>query len=100
MPYFLLYRLKGRTDSLAFDADSASVIKLSNNYVLYLREVDKFLSLVCLMRNESFTKQGLVEYNFSCFKKSMGDLFKAKQQFQPTVGKNTNKEETDNKTDE
>ena len=34
-------RLKGRTDSLAYDSDSASVIKLSNSYVLYLREVDK-----------------------------------------------------------
>ncbi len=28
-------------DVLAYDADSASVIKLSNNYVLYLREVNK-----------------------------------------------------------
>ena len=33
--------VKGKGDMLAYDADSASVIKLSNNYVLYLREVNK-----------------------------------------------------------
>jgi hypothetical protein len=34
-------RVKGKGDVVAYDADSASVIKLSNNYVLYLREVNK-----------------------------------------------------------
>jgi len=65
-----IYGLKGKGDVLAYDADSASVIKLANNYILYLREVNKYLALVCLMRNDSFSKAGLVEYNFMCFKKS------------------------------
>lgn len=76
-----IYGLKGKGDVLAYDADSASVIKLSNNYVLYLREVNKYLALVCLMRNDSFTKQGLVEYNFACFKQAIADLFQAKTRF-------------------
>ena len=36
-----LFSVKGKGDVVAYDADSASVIKLSNNYVLYLREVNK-----------------------------------------------------------
>lgn len=73
-----IYGLKGMGDVLAYDADSASVIKLSNNYILYLREVNKYLALVCLMRNDSYTKQGLVEYNFACFKKAISELLEAK----------------------
>jgi len=78
-----IYGMKGSGgEALAYDADSASVIKLSNRYVLYLREVDKYLALVCLMRNESYIKQGLVEYNFMCFKKAIAELFSAKKNFE------------------
>jgi len=76
-----IYGSKGKGDVLAYDADSASVIKLSNNYILYLREVNKYLALVCLMQNKSFSKAGLVEYNFMCFKKAIQQLFDAKAKF-------------------
>jgi len=77
-----IYGVKGKGgDMLAYDADSASVIKLSNNYVLYLREVNKYLALVCLMRADSFAKAGLVEYNFQCFKKAISQLLDAKAKF-------------------
>lgn len=69
-------------DVLGYDTDSASVIKLTNRYVLYLREIDKYLALVCLMRNESYMKTGLVQYNFVCFKKAIGELFNAKSKFE------------------
>jgi Ras-related GTP-binding protein C/D len=65
-------------ESLAYDASSASVIKLSNNYILYLREVNKCLALVCLMRAECWQASGLVEYNFSCFRDAVEQLFQAK----------------------
>jgi len=55
------------------------VIKLSNNYILYLREVNKYLALVCMMRAESFAKAGLLEYNFTCFKHAIAQLFEVKQ---------------------
>lgn len=67
--------------SVAYDSDSASVIKLSNNYILYLREVNKYLALVCLMRSESFQQSGLVEYNFTCFKEAIAQLFEVKNKF-------------------
>jgi len=63
---------------MAYDADSASVIKLSNNYILYLREVNKHLALVCLMRAECWQASGLIEYNFSCYKEAIARLFEAK----------------------
>jgi Ras-related GTP-binding protein C/D len=63
---------------MAYDADSASVIKLSNNSILYLREVNKHLALVCLMRAEYWQASGLIEYNFSCFRDAIARLFEAK----------------------
>ncbi len=38
----------------------------------------RYLALVCLMRSDSFTRSGLVEYNFACFKKAIAQLFEAK----------------------
>lgn len=34
------------------------MIRLNNSTVLYLREVNKYLALVCLLREDSFEKQG------------------------------------------
>lgn len=43
----------------AFDSQSSSLIKLNNNTVLYLKEVNKFLALVCILREENFNRQGM-----------------------------------------
>ncbi|KAJ3123848.1 hypothetical protein HK098_001593 [Nowakowskiella sp. JEL0407] len=47
--------------------DSYSVIKL-NTMVLYLKQLNSHLALVCLVRAANFSKQGLLDYNFRCFK--------------------------------
>lgn len=60
---------------LAYDTDSASTIKLSNSYTLYLREVSNYLALVCLMRNESFSNSSLVEYNVALFRQAITTMF-------------------------
>ena len=44
-------------DDGAFNRESSAVIKL-NQTVMYLRGVTKYLSLVCLLREDSFKKQG------------------------------------------
>ncbi|CAN7981779.1 unnamed protein product, partial [Ixodes pacificus] len=41
-----------------FDSESSSIIKLNNGTVLYLQEVNRFLALVCILREENFDKQG------------------------------------------
>jgi Ras-related GTP-binding protein C/D len=47
-------------DQTAFDNQSSSLIKLNNNTILYLKEVNKFLALVCILREENFIRQGSV----------------------------------------
>ena len=47
-------------EATAFDNKSSSTIKLNNGTVLYLREVNRCLALVCILREESFDKQGRV----------------------------------------
>lgn len=46
------------TEANTFNNQSSSLIKLNNGTVLYLREVNKFLALVCILREENFQKQG------------------------------------------
>jgi Ras-related GTP-binding protein C/D len=66
----------GDGDGLAYDSESSSVIKLNNGMVLYLREVNNYLALVCLLRAENFSKQGIIDYNIDCFKAAIQDVFK------------------------
>lgn len=62
-------------DSSVYDPETQSVIKLNNDKVLYLREVNKHLALVCHLRGDKFDKQGLLDYNFSCLKKAIMEVF-------------------------
>jgi Ras-related GTP-binding protein C/D len=64
----------------AFDDDSSSVIRLSNGMILYLREVDSMLALVCLIRSENFRKKSLINYNIGCLKQSLKQLVAAQDQ--------------------
>eukprot|EP00163_Fabomonas_tropica_P006609 TRINITY_DN1616_c0_g1_i1.p1 TRINITY_DN1616_c0_g1~~TRINITY_DN1616_c0_g1_i1.p1 ORF type:complete len:281 (+),score=76.51 TRINITY_DN1616_c0_g1_i1:490-1332(+) len=72
-----IYGLGAETD-LAYDARSGSIIKLNNGIVLYLREVNRYLALVCIIREDHFEKHGLLVYNFECFKKAIQDVFDAR----------------------
>eukprot|EP00904_Undaria_pinnatifida_P012637 jgi/Undpi1/8503/HiC_scaffold_25.g10970.m1 len=65
------------SDRLAYDDHSASIFRLSNGTVLYLRQVGSYLALVCLMQAEHFNnKEGLIEYNVNCFKQTLAQVFK------------------------
>jgi len=69
-----IYGLKGDNDG-GFDQRSSSIIRLNNSTVLYLREVNRFLALVCIVREDNFRKQGLIDYNFTCFRRSIQKIF-------------------------
>jgi len=71
-----IYGMKEEGEGLAYDDETQSIIKLNNGMVLYLREVNKYLALVCLLREDNFDKHGLIDYNFQCFKRAIGDVFK------------------------
>ncbi len=50
--------LSDEEDCDAFDSQSGSTICLNNGTVLCLREVNRFLALLCILREDSFTRQG------------------------------------------
>ena len=52
------FRLPEETDHAAFDDESAAVIRLNNSTILYMKEINKVLALVCILREENFTKPG------------------------------------------
>ncbi len=53
-----LGRLMQDGSGCAYDKESLAIIKLNNTTVLYLKEVTKFLALVCILREESFERKG------------------------------------------
>ncbi|XP_064652409.1 ras-related GTP-binding protein C-like isoform X2 [Lineus longissimus] len=59
----------------AFDNQSSSIIKMNNATILYLREVNKYLALVCILREDSFDRQGIIDYNFHCFRSAITEVF-------------------------
>lgn len=63
----------------AYDSESSSTIHLSNGMVLYLKEVDTMLALVCLTRAENFRKKSLINYNIGCLKKALRALPQSSQ---------------------
>merc|ERR1712226_1361736 len=65
--------------SIERDAKSSCIIHLNNGTLLYLREVDRCLALVCILREENFDRQHLLDYNIKVFKESLGEIFKVCQ---------------------
>lgn len=64
---FCIYGLKEDGSGSVYDKEFMVIIKLNNIIVFYLKEVIKFLVLVCILREESFERKGLIDYNFYCF---------------------------------
>lgn len=55
---------------------SSSVIKLTGGRALYLKEINRHLALICILREEALTKQALIDYNVRQLKKSIIKLFR------------------------
>ncbi|KAM9824293.1 ras-related GTP-binding protein C-like [Neosynchiropus ocellatus] len=69
----------GSSRGSSYDKESLAIIKLNNATVLYMKEVTKFLSVVCILREESFEKKGLIDYNFHCFRNAVQEVFEVSQ---------------------
>jgi len=70
-----IYGSAEASESIAYDAGSQSIIRLSNKKILYLREVNKYLALVAFIREADFDKHGLIDYNIGCFKRAIAEVF-------------------------
>ncbi|GCC30758.1 hypothetical protein chiPu_0009212 [Chiloscyllium punctatum] len=73
-----IYGLREFGGGSTYDKESVAIIKLNNTTVLYLKEVTKFLGLVCFLREESFERKGLIDYNFHCFRKAIHEIFEVR----------------------
>lgn len=62
------------------ESKSCCVIHLCNGTLLYLKEVDRCLALVCILREENFDRQHLLDYNIQEFKKALQKIFKVAKQ--------------------
>ncbi|VVC25501.1 Gtr1/RagA G protein,P-loop containing nucleoside triphosphate hydrolase [Cinara cedri] len=69
----------------AFDDKSSSLIKLNNGTILYLREVCSFLALVCILREDNFEKQRIIDYNFMILRKGIHRLFELKDKEKDSI---------------
>jgi Ras-related GTP-binding protein C/D len=78
-----IYGLAEGEEGLGYDQESKAIIKLNNGMVLYLREVNRYLALVCLLRESNFEKHGLIDYNFQCFKKAIEEVFSRRSKKDP-----------------
>lgn len=59
----------------SIDEQSGSIFKLNNGIILLLRQINKFMALVCILREYNFTRQGIIEYNFLCLHEAIHKLF-------------------------
>ncbi|KAG2198679.1 hypothetical protein INT46_003255, partial [Mucor plumbeus] len=62
------------------ETEASSIIKLNNGDVLYMKEINSLLALICMIKNDNYKKYGLLDYNFQCFTDAVTDLFKFSQQ--------------------
>lgn len=75
-----IYGADEKGNNLTFDDKSSSSIRLhyppsDSNVMLYLKEVDKCLALVCLINENEIHKQHLINYNIDQFKTGLKMIF-------------------------
>jgi Ras-related GTP-binding protein C/D len=63
-----------------YDLDSQAVVRLRINQVLFMKQINRYLALVAVVKKENFEKEGLIDYNFNVFKKSVSDVFEVGKQ--------------------
>ncbi|CAG0905818.1 unnamed protein product, partial [Cyprideis torosa] len=67
----------------SFDDQSAAMIRLNNGTGLCLREVNRFLALVYILRKESFEKRGIIDHNFLVIRDSIRQVVDLKMGNRP-----------------
>mmetsp|Transcript_25171 Transcript_25171/g.29262 ORF Transcript_25171/g.29262 Transcript_25171/m.29262 type:complete len:318 (-) Transcript_25171:115-1068(-) len=72
-----LYGIKNSKESLSFDEKTESVIKLANSTILYYKQIEKYLALICIIKDSNFDRPFLTDYNIDVFKQGLTEVFKA-----------------------
>ena len=62
-------------EGISCDEASYTCVKLNNELYLYLKQVNKYLAFLCVIRDEIFTEnRGIMDYNLTLFKDSVRDV--------------------------
>ena len=72
-----IYGAREDQEGLAYDSESSSVIRLNNGTLVLLREMNKYLALVCLLREEAYARHGLIDYNIRLLRSAITQVFEA-----------------------
>lgn len=73
--YWIEYTLKdcfffsNNHQASGFDLNTSAVIVLRTRQIIFMRQINTYLALVCVIKEENFEKQGLIDFNFDVFKK-------------------------------
>ena len=67
-------------------SSSSSIIRLNNSTILFLKEVNKVLALVCILREENFEHEGLIDFNFACFRRAIEKVFEVRAMKRQPIG--------------
>ncbi|CDS43438.1 ras gtp binding protein d [Echinococcus multilocularis] len=63
-----------------FSEQTSSTIVLNNATVIYLRGINRYMALVCILREESLEKIGIIEYNYQVVKEGIQRMLSVNQQ--------------------
>jgi len=58
---------------------SQSIIKLNDSTLLYHKEIERFLAIICIIKEQDFDRPFLIDYNIEIFRKGLNEIFKATQ---------------------
>lgn len=53
---------------IGFDQDTSAMIMLRTKQVIFLRQINVYLALVAVIKEDNFEKQGLIDFNFNVFR--------------------------------
>lgn len=62
-----------------FSEQTGATILLNNDTALYLRGVNQYMALACIMHEESLEKMGLIEFNFNVIKNGLQRMLELNQ---------------------
>ncbi|THD20556.1 Ras gtp binding protein d [Fasciola hepatica] len=74
-----IYTPRSDLADTAFSEPTGATITLNNDRVLYLRGVNQYMALACIIHEESLEKIGLIEYNFHVIKDGLQKMLELNQ---------------------
>nr|CAD2134684.1 unnamed protein product [Meloidogyne enterolobii] len=60
---------------IGFDQDTSAMIMLRTRQVIFLRQINVYLALVAVIKEDNFEKQGLIDFNFNVFRQGVEEVF-------------------------